>query len=230
MVGLLVLFDVDHTLIDNGGVSKRVYADAFAEIAGHRPAEPARTEGRTDRSIMADLLEAHGVRLPPWEVVQAALERAGLANEHLLPSCGRVLPGVWHALDALVPLADTVVSVLTGNIKANAQIKLRAFGLDQVLDLSVGAFGEESEDRAMLVPAAHARMQARYPELAGAPIVLVGDTPRDVQAALDAQAHVIAVASGVHSAAELTSAGAEVVLEDLCDTARFMSLVSAFAT
>lgn len=228
-MALLVLFDVDHTLIDNGGVSKRVYADAFAAIAGRLPTEPARTGGRTDRSIMSELFGVHGVTQPPWEVVQAALESAGLANEHLLNSCGRVLPGVWQALDALALLPDTVVSVLTGNIKANAQVKLRAFGLDRLLDMSVGAFGEESEDRAMLVPTARARTGARYPRLAGAPVVLVGDTPRDVQAALDAHVHIIAVATGVHSLAELASAGAEAVLEDLRDTDRFASLVSAFA-
>jgi phosphoglycolate phosphatase len=228
-VGLLVLFDVDHTLIDNGGMSKQVYADAFTEITGRRPAEPARTEGRTDRSIMLDLLETHGVTSPPWEVVQAALERAGLANEELLLSRGRVLPGVWSALDALTPLPDTVVSVLTGNVRANAYVKLRAFGLDQLLDLPVGAFGEESEDRAMLVPAARTRARTRYPHLADAPVVLVGDTPRDVLAALDAHAHIIAVATGQHSAAELISAGAEAVLEDLRDTDTFTALISSFA-
>jgi phosphoglycolate phosphatase-like HAD superfamily hydrolase len=228
-VSLLVLFDVDHTLIDNGGMSKHVYADAFEEITGRQPGEPARTEGRTDRSIMTDLLGRHGFTLPPWDMVQAALERAGLANQELLRARGRVLPGVRASLNALVPLADTVVSVLTGNIRANAQVKLGTFGLDRSLDLSVGAYGEESEDRAMLVPVARARAYSQYPGLAGGPVVLVGDTPRDVQAALDAQAHVIAVATGLHSVAELRSAGAEVVLEDLRDTERFTSLIRAFA-
>jgi phosphoglycolate phosphatase-like HAD superfamily hydrolase len=206
-----------------------VYADAFEEITGRQPHQPARTEGRTDRSIMTDLLGRHGITSPPWAVVQAALERAGLANQELLRARGRVLPGVHASLNALVPVADTVVSVLTGNIKANAQVKLGTFGLDRSLDLSVGAYGEESEDRAALVPIARARARRQYPGLAGGPVVLVGDTPRDVRAALDAHAHVIAVASGLHSVAELHLAGAGVVLEDLRDTERFTSLIRAFA-
>jgi phosphoglycolate phosphatase-like HAD superfamily hydrolase len=126
-------------------------------------------------------------------------------------------------------MPGTVVSVLTGNIRANAQVKLKVFGLDRLVDLTVGAFGEEAEDRALLVPAARERAQLRYPHLVGASVVLVGDTPRDVRAALDARVHVVAVATGLHSAAELASSGAEAVLEDLRDTGLFLSLLSGFA-
>lgn len=226
---LLVLFDLDHTLIDNGGMSKRIYAEAFQDVTGRVPVQSAVTEGRTDRAIMSDLLRAHGLEMPPWEVVQAGLERAGLANERWLDAHGSVLPGVWSALDVLSGMPGTVVSVLTGNIRANAQVKLKVFGLDRLVDLTVGAFGEEAEDRALLVPAARKRAQLRYPHLVGAPVVLVGDTPRDVRAALDARVHVVAVATGLHSAAELASSGAEAVLEDLRDTGLFLSLLSGFA-
>jgi phosphoglycolate phosphatase len=228
-VALLVLFDLDHTLIDNGGMSKRVYAQAFQDVAGRVPAQSAVTEGRTDRAIMSDLLRAHGLEMPPWELVQAGLERAGLANEQWLSSHGRVLPGVWSALDALSGMPGVIVSVLTGNIRANAQVKLRVFGLDRLVDPSVGAYGDEAEDRALLVPAARERAQVRYPQLVGAPVVLVGDTPRDVQAALDAHVHVIAVATGVHSAGDLAAAGAGAVLEDLSDTGLFISLLRGLA-
>ncbi|HEY8980474.1 MAG TPA: haloacid dehalogenase, partial [Streptomyces sp.] len=74
---LTVLWDIDHTLIDNAGVSKEIYAAAFTALTGFAPTSPARTEGRTDRLIMRELLLRHGVPEPRWELVQAALTQAG---------------------------------------------------------------------------------------------------------------------------------------------------------
>jgi phosphoglycolate phosphatase-like HAD superfamily hydrolase len=54
---------------------------------------------------------------------------------------------------------------------------------------------------------------------------LVGDTPRDVQAALTSGAHIIAVATGVDSPSALTAAGAPVVLPDLSDTEHVLRLL-----
>lgn len=52
---LIILWDIDHTLIENAGVSKDIYAAAFAALTGVLPSRPAATEGRTDRLIMRDM-------------------------------------------------------------------------------------------------------------------------------------------------------------------------------
>ncbi|KPI17649.1 hypothetical protein OK074_1670 [Actinobacteria bacterium OK074] len=219
---LIVLWDIDHTLIENSGVSKEIYAAAFAAAAGRAAVRPARTEGRTDRLILAGMFQEHGLEAPGWERIVAALEGAGAGHEAELARRGRVLPGAREALVAVAAEPGMVSSVLTGNIHANARVKLRAFGLDTLVDLECGAYGADSTDRAALVDVARESAGAAHGLAADTPVVLIGDTPRDVRAALDAHAHVVAVASGIHSAEELREAGATVVLPDLANVPALM--------
>ncbi|MHC5908155.1 HAD family hydrolase [Streptomyces sp. S6] len=225
---LTVLWDIDHTLIDNAGVSKEIYAAAFTALTGFAPAGPARTEGRTDRLIMRELLLRHDVPEPRWELVQAALTQAGQERFEELRTRGTALPGAFDALKAVAEHGSWVSSVLTGNIAANARVKLAAFGLDSHVDLAIGAFGADGVQRPELVAVARERIRLAYGT--EAPVVLIGDTPRDVEAALATDSHVVAVATGVHSREELADAGAEFVLPDLSDTAglvRHLERISA---
>lgn len=212
---LIVLWDIDHTLIDNAGVSKEIYASAFAALTGRPPVRPARTDGRTDRLIIRDMFADHQLPAPAWDQAEAALEQAGARHEQELRNRGHVLPGVHSVLTEAYEDPTIVSSVLTGNIAANALVKLRPFGLDRYLDLAVGAYGADSDHRADLVAVARERISIAYPWADRAPTILVGDTPRDVEAALTAGAQVVAVASGIHSAELLHAAGATVVLNDL---------------
>lgn len=212
-----MLWDVDHTLLDNAGVSKEIYASAFKALAGREAELPAPTEGRTDRAIMREMFVQHGLPVPAWDRAQRALEEAGRDREEDLRQRGHVLPGVQEALKALAADSEVCSSVLTGNISVNARVKLRAFGLDSLLDMAVGGYGEDSEDRARLVDTARARIHAARGIPLVTPTVLIGDTPRDVRAAHDAGAHCIAVASGIHSATQLRAAGTDVVVPDLTD-------------
>ncbi|WP_441250925.1 HAD family hydrolase [Kitasatospora sp. McL0602] len=226
---LIVLWDVDHTLIDNAGVSKEIYAGAFTALTGIQPAQPASTEGRTDRLIMRDMFRRHRLPEPNWPTVEAALARAGEERLGDLRRRGAALPGVRDALKATSVQSGWVSSVLTGNIAANAHVKLSAFGLDPLLDLPVGAYGADAERRPDLVAVARERVQRGRGLPSGVPVVLVGDTPRDVEAALATGSGIIAVATGIHSQAELAAAGASVVLPDLSDTAGLLALLRIFA-
>ncbi|MFD5105027.1 HAD family hydrolase [Streptomyces cinereoruber] len=226
---LIVLWDIDHTLIENAGVSKEIYASAFSLLAGRDPDGPARTEGRTDRLIMRELLVRHGAPVPDWTVVEAALAKAGEGREEDLRRRGSALPGVREALAAAAGRHGWISSVLTGNIAANAVVKLSAFGLDTLLDLSVGAYGADADLRPDLVEVARERARRLRGVGADVPVVLVGDTPRDVEAALTTGSQIIAVASGIHSEEELRAAGASVVLRDLSETSRVLDLLERAA-
>ncbi|WP_043179786.1 HAD family hydrolase [Streptomyces sp. NRRL F-5123] len=219
---LIVLWDIDHTLIDNAGVSKEIYAAAFETVTGARPAKPAVTEGRTDRLIMRGLFRRNGVDEPEWPQVETALAEAGEERREVLRERGTALPGVREALKEASVHEGWVSSVLTGNIAANARVKLAAFGLDGLLDLPVGAYGADAEERPHLVDIARRRIHRDRGLPIDTPVVLVGDTPRDVEAALASGAHVIAVATGVDSPSALAAAGAPVVLPDLADTDRVL--------
>ncbi|MFJ9923695.1 HAD family hydrolase [Streptomyces rubiginosohelvolus] len=226
---LFVLWDIDHTLIENAGVSKEIYAAAFRALSGREPTEPARTEGRTDRLIMRDMFAREGLPVPDWHFVETALAQAGEARLEDLRRRGAALPGVHDALNAASAQTGWVSSVLTGNISANARVKLAAFGLDCLLDLPVGAYGADAELRPHLVAVAHERAQRLHGVAADIPTVLVGDTPRDVEAALTTGSGVLAVASGIHTQEELTGAGAVEVLPDLSDTKRVLGILESFA-
>jgi phosphoglycolate phosphatase len=122
-----------------------------------------------------------------------------------------------------------VQSVLSGNTRPNAYIKLSAFGLHEYLDFEVGGYGSDGDVRANLVAVAQERASTKYGASFGpATRVLVGDTPRDVRAGLDGGAHVVAVASGSDDMDTLRKEGADVVLPDLRDTQAVVRAVTQF--
>jgi phosphoglycolate phosphatase-like HAD superfamily hydrolase len=120
-------------------------------------------------------------------------------------------------------------SVLTGNIRPLAEVKLGALGLGDPLDLAIGAYGDMDEVRAGLVRVARERAAAAAGPgsrgFDGAATVLVGDTPLDVAAALATGARAVGVATGSYTEAELAAAGAHVVLPDLADVERVQAAV-----
>jgi phosphoglycolate phosphatase-like HAD superfamily hydrolase len=119
-----------------------------------------------------------------------------------------------------------VQSVLTGNVRQMAEIKLGAVGLDANLDLETGAYGDSHEIRSELVHLARANAARKYGrEFAGTATVLVGDTPLDVAAARATGARAVAVATGGTSADELAESGADAVLPDLTDTPAVLAAI-----
>jgi phosphoglycolate phosphatase len=228
---LLVLWDVDHTLIENNGVNKETYAKAFELLTGRRAEHKAETDGRTEPEIMQNMLTAHGIE--PTDEHRArmveALETATSANASRLRDRGHELPGARNALAAFQGMPGIVQSVLSGNTRPNAYTKLSAFGLHEYLDFEVGGYGSDDHVRANLVGVAQQRASAKYGVTFGpATTVLIGDTPRDVRAGLDGGAHVVAVASGSDDMDSLRKEGADVVLPDLRDTQAVVSAVTRF--
>lgn len=225
---ILVLWDVDHTLIENGGVSSEIYAAAFKKLTAVNLRHPAETGGRTDLQIVRGMLLAHGLDPADYETTdyQAKLAAAGAENEQRLRDRGYALPGAVAALEALRQRPGIVQSALTGNIIANARVKLSAFGLDRYMDWDVGGFGSDDAVRANLVGVAQRRAEAKYgAQEGGWATVLVGDTPRDVEAGVEGGAHVLGVATGETSESELLEAGADEVLPGLEDTAAVVDVV-----
>ena len=118
-----------------------------------------------------------------------------------------------------------VQSLLTGNLAANAAIKLGTFRLERPLDLEIGGYGSDPHDARSDRTVARDRAAAKYSRPDDT--VLVGDTPLDVRAAREAGARVVAVASGSYEPAELERAGADAVLSDLSDAERAVAVLTA---
>jgi phosphoglycolate phosphatase len=221
-----VLWDVDNTLISARGAGLRLYQAALRDMYGlELPRLPQTFAGRTDTAIALEVLDLAGVPEPAGQVkrFQAFLaSRAGAIADDIREH-GRVLPGAAETVAALAAGLNgqpVVQSLLTGNLPELARIKLGALNLTGHLDLTIGAYGDISADRADLVEVARARATARHGgDFSGRRTVLVGDTPDDVDAALRNGASVVAVASGEYSPADLVAAGAHTVLPSLADIA-----------
>lgn len=226
---LLVLWDIDHTLIETRGVGRAIYDRAFPAATGKPLEQLAQISGRTELGIMSESLRANGIE-PTGEAMArlaAALTQGYEDARDELAAIGRALPGARETLAALAADPQIHQGVLTGNLRAVARIKLEVFGLDQYLDLDSSAYGDDHAERPELVAIA----QARATEHTGIVfrndrIVLIGDTPKDVEAGLTAGMRVIGVATGKSSVEELRAAGARAVIPDLGDTNRVVTLIT----
>jgi phosphoglycolate phosphatase len=229
---LLVLWDVDGTLIHNGGVSKEAYARGFELLTGSAPTEKVVTDGMTDQAIMRSLFERHQLILSDdlRAKLPEVMERALTSLKEELRQRGHAQPGAGPALEALADQRGVIQSVLTGNIAPNAYTKVSAFDLHHRIDFEVGGYGSDSEIRSELVAFAQAKAAAKYGGVFDATnTVLVGDTPRDIEAAKLGGASVIAVASGAFAADVLARLEPDVVLPSLRDTGNVVQAVMSFA-
>ena len=237
---LLVLWDLDFTLLNAGGVGTRLYRRVFHDMFGTELPGAADMAGRTDRAIVLDTLARAGIPEPRRHLDQflARLATSAPTIRELAAQYCRALPGATAAVDALAAFAPgpaapqgngavrVVQSVLTGNVRPMAEVKLGAIGLAGHLDLDAGAYGEAHEIRSELVHLARRNAARRYgTDFAGQATVLVGDTPLDVAAALETGARAVAIATGGSSAASLAESGAHAVLPDLTDTPAVLAAI-----
>jgi phosphoglycolate phosphatase len=217
----LVLWDIDHTLMATRGLGGELWAAAFEQVTGVALREQADVTGSTERVILRETARLHGIDCDEslFARFADALGALHVRRAAELRERGHALPG---AAAALAALADRGVrqSVVTGNVRQAAEVKLAVFGLDTYLDLEHGAYGEDGEERPELLRAALARAGAA-PETA----VFLGDTLADVAGGHAAGVRVIAVATGRTSAAELRGAGADVVLDGLADVERALAVI-----
>jgi phosphoglycolate phosphatase-like HAD superfamily hydrolase len=189
--------------------------------------------GRTEPVIFREALNTNGISNIEGLYERFAAEQARGYTAHLddLRRQGRALPGAADALRALSERADITQTVLTGNTRPSAELKLHAFGLDRYLDFNIGAYGTDDDTRAKLVAIARLRAQnARGCRFDNTDTVLIGDTPNDVAAARGAGARIIAVATGSNTVAELSEAGASTVLENLADTHAVLNAICGPST
>jgi phosphoglycolate phosphatase-like HAD superfamily hydrolase len=212
----LVLWDIDHTLVDLSKAGGDWYTTALATVTGatlrHRPI----FGGRTERAITMEILASHDIEVTE-ETIQRLWRELIDVSERALPTLsqgGRALPGAADALSTMAGLGGIVQTLVTGNLPEISRHKLSAFGLHTHVDFEIGGYGSLSAHRPDLVAHAVGLASAKHGTVfAPDSVVIIGDTPLDVDAALRHGA----VAVGV--AAELQAAGAHTVLTDLSDTA-----------
>ena len=214
----VVLFDVDGTLIDSGGAGGRSWAFAFREAFGVDGDIRKFSEvGMTDPVVARETFRGALGREPTTdEVIRLMMRYVLRLPEEVASSPGyRVMPGVRDLLDRLVE-ADTLLGLVTGNIEGAAHIKISRAALGRYF--LFGGYGSDSSVRSELTRAAIARAEA----LSGhsidpAEVMVVGDTPRDIEAAHGAGTMAVGVATGEFTVAQLEGAGADHVMRTFDD-------------
>lgn len=215
----LVLFDIDGTLLRAQGVGP-----IAMERAGRRVLGPQFSLEGID----------FGGALDPWIFRQAA-QRLGhddpsplhptFRDEYLIELERAIdgderrpvlLPGVLAALAAFHDDPAATLGLVTGNYGRAVPLKLRAAGIDPA-QFVVGAFGDDAPTRPELVRLAMEQWRARGADPDPRRVVVIGDTPRDVDCAKKNGCRSIAVATGWHTVEQLEAGGADLVLRDLTE-------------
>jgi len=220
MTERLILFDIDGTILVSGGASFAGMARASDELYGkHFSWQGIDSSGALDPLLFKEALHRNGV-----EASEVDYQRFHDLYVHYLPEeldryrdRMRIMPGVHDLLAQLRDRSDVVVGLLTGNYTRTAQLKLEAAGFEWSW-FELGAFGEDGGARRDLVPVAIERFSERFgKQIVRQRVLIVGDTPRDVDCALANDCQVLAVGTGIHSPEVLLKAGAHRVVSDLTD-------------
>lgn len=220
---ILVLWDIDRTLLYTGDIDRRVYKETFTSVVGRPPtALPARGTGVTMPLAVRELLRVNQVPEQQVETlasrIVAELPERLAGYQELLSNDGIVMPGAVDALAAVQQAEHLIPTVVTGNLRGSAETKLAALSLIGYLDTTIGGYASDDPHRPALVRIAQDRATVKHGGRFNRDnTVIVGDSLEDVRTGLEGGARVIAVASGTTTEQQLRAAGADHVLPDLTE-------------
>ncbi len=214
----------------SGGAGRRAIDRAFLEVHGIRNAFGGVVpDGNTDPAIFREIFDNHNLRVTDDsaafdEVVERYVSH--LPAEIRDSPEAHLMPGAAALVSHLSRFDDLALGLLTGNFETTARIKLDRFGLNGYFPF--GAFGSDDGIRTHLVPIAVERAEAYLGRTVGLgpQVVVIGDTPQDVECALAHGATAIGVAASRYSVADLEAAGAHHALATLEDIPAFMKAIA----
>ena len=225
----LVLFDIDGTLLNSGGMGRAAMQRALGLVFGS-PGNPSyRYDGKTDKQIVRDVMRLEGhsdthIDARMEKLIELYLDglREGAKSGKFNV---RPLEGVVPLLDALDVRKDVVLGLLTGNVEPGARIKLTAAGIDPDR-FRVNAFGSDHEHRPELPAIAQRRAgETLGLDIAGDRLVVIGDTPADIECGRSLGARAIGVASGHYTEAQLQDHKPYAVFSSLKNTEQVLETI-----
>jgi phosphoglycolate phosphatase-like HAD superfamily hydrolase len=225
----LVLFDIDGTLLSSEGMGRASMQRALSEVFGS-PGNPSyRYDGKTDKQIIRDVMRLEGhsdAHIDSRMERLIALYLEGLRQGAKSGKFSvRPLAGVIEILDELEARDDVVLGLLTGNIEPGARIKLTAAGINPDR-FRVNAFGSDHEHRPELPAIAQRRAsEILNLDIAGERLVVIGDTPADIECGRSLGARAIGVASGHYSVEDLRAHNPYAALPSLANTQQALDAI-----
>jgi len=232
-----VFWDIDGTLLLTARAGMIAWEEAYGASGDERLFPSVRPDGMTDHQIAAWLLLGHpGPFGDVSDEVQQQADALVSAYASRLPQVlpqrqGRVLANVREALECIDRDAALTSWVVTGNVEAGAEAKLRHYGLAHFFAPAPGqplrgAFSARVEPRHAIVARAAAEARRLDPTLHPAEMLVVGDTPHDVEGARLAGIPALALASNTHTVEELEAHRPWTTLPALPDVETFRALLA----
>ncbi len=221
----VVLFDIDGTILNGQGAGRRAVVRAFEERLERSLAElHIELGGNTDLQILRAVLRDLQLAYPSPPERRKLLRRyLGYLEEELEKTPPFLHPGVADLITALEEHDDVEIGLVTGNVQPGAYRKLQPVSLAETFRF--GAYGSDREDRNDLVPIALKRLhRITGIRAAGDQVVVIGDTPNDIDCARAAGVRVLAVGTGWGDRDYLQKES-DLFLEDLADTAAVVEMI-----
>ena len=226
----LILWDVDGTLVSCGPAGREALESGARVAAGLTALPHLPMGGKTDPQIVGEMLLGAGVEpadldsLVPVALAEATRALAGWRER--MGREGQVHPGIRRLLDELGGRDGVRQTLLTGNVAVNASLKVSAFGLEGYFDLPVGAYGDDSPERELLVPIALKRVRELRGERYGPEQVwVIGDTPRDLACARAGGVRCLLAGTGRDGFPAVRGLDAAAVLENLANTGAVLGIL-----
>lgn len=223
---MILLFDIDGTLILSGGAGKRAFEKVFWEIYGiPQSMQDFEPQGKTDTLITIELIKKFLNRVPNHEEITYILKRY---CEHLVQEVKNssgyvVLPGVVDTLERLRSDRNVILGIATGNIRCGAEIKLSRADLMRYFDF--GVYGDTPDRTELLQKAHHIGQRIAFErEVNSRRTIVIGDTVRDVKAARETGLEVVLVTTGPEPIEVLNQAKPDLIVESLASPQFFRYL------
>ena len=225
MVTFAVLFDIDGTLVSSAVAEddeRRRYSDAIRDVVGQTPeVAPGRFAGMVDPQICQILLTELGLTNEKIDhFAPQVLSRMSELYRRMHKTIA-LNSGVEELLPLLVESPQHVVGVLTGNLEMIAKEKLACAKI--ISYFAEFYCADRYFDRTRLVADAVNSCVKKYQLHGSSSVMIIGDTPRDVEAANVSGAISIGIASSAFSMRQLGEAGATQVYANLKPTAHFLA-------
>jgi phosphoglycolate phosphatase len=219
---MLILFDIDGTLITTGGAGIRAMVAAGRELfTPDFTADGIEFAGRLDPLILHEMFVLNGVQVSSHTMADMRTAYARHLPNELASARKLCLPGVAELVATLRRHRAPTLGLLTGNFAETGSLKLRACGIEPD-HFPIQAWGDESPHsppaRTHLPPVAMTKfLLARGRELRGEEVTIIGDTPHDVACARAHGCRSLGVATGRSSVDQLAAAGATRAVQDLSE-------------
>jgi len=219
---MLILFDIDGTMLSSEGVGVRSIEEAAELMFGESCSlDGILVGGRLDPLIWNDVCEKYGRENSTECHQEFQRVYTELLRKNISTVTVKVLPGVQRLLDACNEMEDVMTGLVTGNYEETGKLKLQAAGLDHSMFVA-NAWGTDGEERNDLPPYAIAQLDMDEPS------VLIGDTVHDVSSGQLAGCRVIAVCTGSDDRATLSQSKPDLLLDDLADTEAILHWIFNF--